>query len=188
MSAKKVSLLVGTRKGAFILRGDEQRKKWELSDPIFLGHIVYHMVPDPRDKQTIVMAAKTGHLGPTVFRSNDAGSTWTEAASPPAFEKVENEENARAVDIVFWISPGHANEKNSWYAGTSPPGLFRSTDNGDSWTPIDGFNNNPMYKEWMMQGATPAGQLTHAISINPKDPNHMYAGVSVGGVFETKDR
>src|SRR5713226_3874826 len=82
-----VSLLVGTRKGAFILRGNKTRRSWELSDGMFVGNIVHHMVMDPRDRQTILMTVRTGHLGPTIFRSTDLGASWTEASQPPAFPK-----------------------------------------------------------------------------------------------------
>lgn len=123
-----VTLLVGTRKGAFLLRSDGSRRTWRLSAPIFLGHIVHHVVSDPRDRRTILMAASTGHLGPTIFRSTDAGKTWTEATTPPAFPKVPDGEKGRSVGHIFWLTPCHANEPNSWYAGTSPQGLFRSDD------------------------------------------------------------
>src|SRR5688572_3041428 len=81
-------LLVGTRKGAFILRSDAERKKWKIDGPHFLGSLVHHLMHDPRDGETLLMAARTGHLGPTVFRSTDWGKTWKEAAAPPAFPKV----------------------------------------------------------------------------------------------------
>ena len=64
----KTRLLIGTQKGAFFLDGDPSRRTWKLSMPMFLGHVIYHVVLDPRDRKTMVMAAKTGHLGPTVFR------------------------------------------------------------------------------------------------------------------------
>src|SRR2546422_5749815 len=83
-----VALPVGTRKGAFIVRGDRSRRTWKLSAPMFLGHIVHHLVLDPRDGRTLLAAARTGHLGPTVFRSTDFGKTWKEAQAPPAFPKV----------------------------------------------------------------------------------------------------
>ena len=69
-------LLVGTRKGAWVLRADASRAAWEIAGPVFLGHIVNHFVLDPRDHRTMLMAVRTGHLGPTVFRSNDLGKTW----------------------------------------------------------------------------------------------------------------
>src|SRR5881409_1124222 len=124
-----VILLVGTRKGAFTVRGDRSRRTWKLSEPQFLGHIVHHAVLDPRDGRTLLAAARTGHLGPTVFRSADAGRTWKEATRPPAFA----DSSGRIVDHTFWLAPGHASEPGTWYAGTSPQGLFRSPDAGATW-------------------------------------------------------
>ena len=71
-----VKLLIGTKKGGFTLSSDGKRNQWDQSDPIFLGHIIHHFVSDPRDASVCLMAAKTGHLGPTVFRSLDGGATW----------------------------------------------------------------------------------------------------------------
>src|SRR6266550_435338 len=93
-----VGLLIATRKGAFILRGDANRRGWKLSEPLFLGHVIHHMVQDPRDPKTILIAARTGHLGPTVYRSNDFGKTWKEAQKPPAFHKVPEGQVGRVVD------------------------------------------------------------------------------------------
>lgn len=185
---KKISLLIGTRKGAFILSSNETRKDWTLSDPIFLGHIVYHLVADPRNCKHLVMAAKTGHLGPTVYYSHDYGKTFVESASPPKFASSNNGENGKAVESVFWISPGHKDEPGVWYAGTSPPGLFRSENNGGTWEPVVGFNDHPKYVEWMGQGATPGGHMVHSVNVHPNDKTHMYLGVSVGGVFESVDQ
>jgi len=84
----RLSLLVATKKGAFVLSSDPARRDWTIEGPHFLGHIVNHQVLDPRDRRTLLLAARTGHLGPTVFRSRDFGETWQEAARPPAFPKV----------------------------------------------------------------------------------------------------
>src|SRR3989454_9727564 len=73
------ALLVGTRKGAFIVRGDRSRRTWKLSEPMFLGHIIHHLVLDPRDGRTLLAAARTGILGPTGFRCTELGMTWKEA-------------------------------------------------------------------------------------------------------------
>ena len=81
--SKVVALLIGTRKGGFILRSDGQRHAWTILGPIHLGEIVHHMMLDPRDGRTMLMAARAGHLGPTVFRSTDGGETWKEAEQPP---------------------------------------------------------------------------------------------------------
>jgi len=189
-AAGPVSLLIGTRKGAFIIRSDKNHQTWRLSGPTFLGHIVHHLVLDPRDKRTLLMAARTGHLGPTVFRSIDSGKTWKEAERPPAFPKAAEGENGMVVDHVFYLSPGHASEKGIWYAGTSPQGLFRSEDGGRTWEGVDGFNRHPMRRRWPAseQDGTPDGPKLHSILIDPRDPNHLYIGMSSGGVLESKKR
>jgi hypothetical protein len=184
-----VTLLIGTRKGAFILRGDRARRTWKLSAPIFLGHIIHHVVGDPRDRRTILMAASTGHLGPTIFRSTDTGKTWKESPAPPAFRKVPEGEKGRAVGHVFWLAPCHANEPNVWYAGTSPQGLFRSDDGGVTWKPFSYINEDPQYIEWMgtVQDGTPDGPKLHSIIVDPRNPRHLYFGMSGGGVHESVD-
>ncbi len=184
-----VALLIGTRKGAFILRDDRTRRTWKLSAPMFLGHIVHHLVLDPRDRRTILMAARTGHLGPTVFRSTDFGKTWKEAKTPPAFPKTLEGRNGRVVDHVFWLTPGHPSEPGLWYAGTSPQGLFRSIDGGVAWEPFSHINDDPQYREWMgsVQDGTPDGPKLHSILIDPRNPGHLYFAMSGGGVHESVD-
>lgn len=184
-----VALLIGTRKGAFILRGDRMRRTWKLSAPLFLGHIIHHVVLDPRDRRTMLMAASTGHLGPTVFRSTDQGKTWKEAAKPPAFAKAPEGQKGRSVDHVFWLTPCHPNEPNMWYAGTSPQGLFRSRDGGVTWEPFSYINEDPRYIEWMgtVQDGTPDGPKLHSIIVDPRNPKHLYFGMSGGGVHESTD-
>ncbi len=180
------TLWIGTRKGAFLLRADARRRSWKLSGPQFLGHIVHHIVQDPRERRVVLMAAKTGHLGPTVYRSADRGRTWREASQPPAFRKALEGEEARAVERVFWLTPGHSAEPGTWYAGSSPAGLFRSGDGGERWEPVAGFNDHPMRPKWAAFG-TPDGAFLHSIRIDPRDPRHLYIAISVGGVFESTD-
>ena len=100
----RTTLLIATRKGLWTLAADAARRSWKLTGPHFLGHIVHHAIADPRDARTILAAARTGHLGPTIFRSTDRGRTWKEAAQPPAFEAG----SGRTVDHSFWLTPGHA--------------------------------------------------------------------------------
>jgi hypothetical protein len=186
----RVLVLVATRKGGWVYHGDASRRAWRADGPHFLGHIVSHLVLDPRDGRTLLAAAKTGHLGPTVFRSTDLGRSWKEAARPPAFPKAPEGEKGRAVDHTFWLTPGHASEPRSWYAGTSPQGLFRSEDGGVTWEPISGLNEDPGYRARMggQQDGTPDGPKLHSILVDPRDPAHLYLGMSGGGVHESLDR
>lgn len=184
-----VVLLVATRKGAWLYHGDATRTNWRVDGPHFLGHVVNHLVLDPRDGRTLLASVKTGHLGPTIFRSTDLGRSWKEAARPPAFAKTGPEENGRAVDHTFWLTPCHANEPEAWYAGTSPQGLFRSADGGDTWAPFSSINDDPQYRAWMgtVQDGTPDGPKLHSIIVDPRDPAHLYFAMSGGGVHESLD-
>ena len=181
--ARRVLLLVATRKGLWTLTSDASRRSWTLAGPQFLGHIVHHAVADPRDGRTLLAAARTGHLGPTVFRSTDRGRTWAEAKQPPAFKAGAG----RTVDHTFWLTPGHASQPGVWFAGTSPQGLFRSDDGGATWAGVDGFNEHPKRKAWCGgdQDGTPDGGKLHSVLIDPRDPSHMVIGLSSGGVFES---
>lgn len=187
--ARRALLLVATRKGAWLFHGDPARKTWKCAGPHFLGHIINHLVLDPRDGRTLLAAAKTGHLGPTIFRSTNRGRTWKEARRPPAFAKAPAGETGRTVDHTFWLTPCHANEPNAWYAGTSPQGLFRSEDGGDTWAPFSIVNDDPQYRAWMgtVQDGTPDGPKLHSIIVDPRDPAHLYFAMSGGGVHETRD-
>jgi photosystem II stability/assembly factor-like uncharacterized protein len=182
---RSTTLLIATRKGLWTLAGDATRRTWRLAGPQFLGNIVHHAMLDPRDGRTLLAAARTGHLGPTVFRSTDRGRSWKEAAQPPAFKQG----SGRTVDHAFWLAPGHVTEPGVWFAGTSPQGLFRSADGGVTWAGVDGFNDHPQRKAWCGgdQDGTPDGPKLHSVLIDPRDAKHMYIGMSSGGVFESVD-
>jgi len=182
-------ILVATRKGAWLYHGDAERRAWRVDGPHFLGHVISHMVLDPRDGRTLLAAAKTGHLGPTIFRSTDLGQTWKEVAQPPAFGPAQNGLPGRSVDHTFWLTPGNPDEKDVWYAGTSPQGLFRSEDGGQSWAPFSCINDDPQYREWMgsEKDGTPDGPKLHSILIDPRDAQHLYFAMSSGGVHESLD-
>ena len=182
---RATTLLIATRKGLWTLSSDAARRKWKLAGPDFLGHIVHHAIKDPRDGKTMLAAARTGHLGPTVFRSTDRGRSWKEAGRPPAFK----EGSGRTVDHTFWLTPGHPTQPGVWFAGTSPQGLFRSADGGVTWEGVDGFNDHPQRKAWCGgdQDGTPDGPKMHSVLIDPRDAKHMYLSMSSGGTFESLD-
>ncbi|HVE49194.1 MAG TPA: glycosyl hydrolase [Casimicrobiaceae bacterium] len=182
-AAPGVSLFVATRKGLWRLVSDATRRTWKAIGPGFLGQIVHHARSDPREAKSILVAARTGHLGPTVFRSTDRGRTWKEAQKPPAFRAG----SGRTVDHTFWLTPGHESQPKVWYAGTSPQGLFRSDDGGATWSGVDGFNEHPQRKTWCGgdQDGTPDGGKLHSVLVDPRDPQHLVIGMSSGGVFES---
>jgi hypothetical protein len=182
-----LNLYIATRKGVWIAASSD-RKSWSLSGPSFLGTQCHHVVLDPRNRSTLLCASRQWHLGPTVFRSSDGGATWKEAEVPPQF--VKGEPRGRAVDHVFWLTPGHASEPGVWYAGTSPKGLFRSEDGGATWAPVAGFNDHPEQAKWVGsdKDETPDGGKLHSILVDPRDPQHLYLSMSGGGTFESTDR
>lgn len=185
-----LTVLVGTKKGAFFLTAAPGRRRFDLNGPAFLGHIVHHAVVDPRDRRTLLLATRTGHLGPTVFRSTDFGRSWQESTKPPAFTKATDGRKSNVVEQVFWLTPGHADEPRVWYAGTSPEGLFRSEDGGATWQPVSGWNDHPKWVRWTgdMAQRNPDGSPVHSILIDPRDARHMYFGTSSAGVFESRDQ
>jgi photosystem II stability/assembly factor-like uncharacterized protein len=187
--AGKLLVMVATRKGLWLVHGDAARKTWKLDGPHFLGQIINHVVLDPRDGRTMLASASTGHLGPTLFRSTDRGRRWKEVKQPPAFARAAEGSQGRAVNHTFWLTPCHANEPNAWYAGTSPQGLFRSDDGGETWKPFSYINDDPQYIAWMgtVQDGTPDGPKMHSVIVDPRDPKHLYFAMSGGGVHESLD-
>ncbi|MFB3818837.1 MAG: glycosyl hydrolase [Candidatus Methylomirabilales bacterium] len=184
-----VALLVATRKGAFVLRGDAARRRWAIEGPHFLGNETNHLVQDPRDARVWLLAAKTGHLGPTVFRSMDGGRTWKEATRPPAFPKAPAGQDGPAVDRVFYLAPGHGGQPGVWWAGSVPHAIFRSEDGGETWEHVAAFTD---YLAGLRAAhdrffPTPGGAITHSILVDPREAGHMYVSLSTGGSFETGD-
>lgn len=186
-SVHSVTLLVGTRKGAFLFRGGTDRAQWRLDGPHFLGSMVNQVALDPRDGETLLLAAKAGHLGPTVYRGRRSAGGWVEADRPPAFAKAAAGEPGRSVDHVFCFAPGHPDQPGTWYAGTSPVGLFRSGDGGATWSGVAGFNDAlyPKIADKVME--VPEGSILHSILVDPRDASHLYVALSSGGVFESRD-
>jgi len=189
ITTQNVVIFVATRKGAWFFRSDAKRKTWTADGPHFLGQIVNHLVLDPRDGKTLLAATSTGHLGPTLHRSTNLGRTWKEATRPPAFDKAPEGVAGRSVNHTFWLTPCHANEPKAWYAGTSPQGLFRSDDGGDTWMPFSMINDDAQYRAWMgsVQDGTPDGPKLHSVIVDPRDPLHLYFAMSGGGVHESLD-
>ena len=190
--------IIGTRKGAWAMKSNGRP---HLSEPWFFGHQVHHVVQDVRNPGTLLAAVRTGHLGPTVYRSQDSGRTWTESAQPPKFRTREEYADSTfaaddrrreglTVDHVFFLTPGHATQPGVWFAGTSPIGVFRSDDDGVTWRGVEGFNDNPTLSKWCYNFApgTPDGQKCHSVQVDPVNPKRLLVGLSGGGLFLSDDQ
>jgi len=185
-TAKKTSeiiLLVSTSKGGFIYYSDEKRRFWEVNGPYLLGSIVHHMILDPRDSKTILMAAQTKTHGPMIFKSVDFGMNWVPVKVPPKFS------TSKKVAHIYRLTPGHTSEPNVWYAGTSPQGLFKSEDFGDTWQEVSGFNNHLQIDEWCGNSvsSTLKYEKIHSIMVHPQNARSLIIGMASGGVFESMD-
>ena len=115
-NSKRLYLLVGTHKGAFIFVSDLERKNWEMRGPFFKGTDVHHMVMDTRNEPTIFASVNSTWWGPDVHFSKDLGENWIEPKSGVRFE----EESENKVKRVWYVMPGNKNEPNALYAGVDP--------------------------------------------------------------------
>lgn len=182
MPSKKsaVHVLLGTRKGAFVLQSDARRRKWKMKGPFFENSPVFHMAFDKRDQKTIYAAVNSGHFGPTVFKSKNFGKTWENAKTPPRFPEGLN----LKVEHVWHVEPGHPDEPDVVYAGAAPASFFRSEDGGQNWKFNEGLNNHPTRPEWQ-PGA--GGLCLHSIVLDPSNPKRFYLGISAVGTFKTEN-
>jgi hypothetical protein len=190
----KVRILVGTRKGTYVVEGDTKRKKWKVGPAAHEGSDVYHVVSDPRHPGDLYAAVNNGFWGPMLQRSSNWGKTWKEISTPltpggkdrkPAFNAEDPTTPVKRPLVNLWhIEPGLPNAPDTLYLGADPHLLFCTSDRGDSWEPIDSINNHPDRKNWS-PGA--GGYCLHTILLDPREPRRMYIGMSAVGTFRTED-
>jgi hypothetical protein len=177
--AKTVRLIVGTKKGLFQIQSDADRKKWTvLEGPYGAPAPIHHASYDPRDG-SMYAAINSTWGGARLEYSRDMGKTWT-AAKGPAFPAGSD----RTFFQTWHIEPGHAKTPNVIWAGTEPAALFKSEDRGETWTLNTALDDQPSRKEWVPGFG---GMGLHSIAIDAADPMFMQVGISVGGVYTTKD-
>jgi hypothetical protein len=176
-----VLVLVGTMKGAFVLRAPKERKKWSLAGPHFPGEAVYALAYDGRGRRRLWASSMSMHWGAVLRHSDDLGQRW----SKPEQSHLRFPRGAGlALDQIWQITPGLAAEPDTLFAGVQPASLFQSKDNGGSWALVKGLHDHPHRKKWMPGGG---GLGLHTILPHPTDAKKMLVAISTGGVYGTED-
>ena len=179
-------VLVGTRKGAFIITGDQSRRRWRISGPYNPGTDTYHLVYDPRSGGRVYSASNSMWFGPQIEYSDDLGATWEQSTEQPRFtDKPEYaEHDGPTVANIWHIETGRAGEPDTLYAGVQPAALFKSSDGGATWHEVEGLGKHPTRSQWMPGFG---GLCLHSIALDRDDPERMWIGISAAGVFRTDD-
>jgi photosystem II stability/assembly factor-like uncharacterized protein len=203
-----VRVLVGTKKGAFVLTSDGTRERWSVSGPHFAGWEIYHVKGSPVDPNRIYCSQSSSWFGQVIQRSSDGGKTWeqpgTAAGEPTTTPEgmPKGESNKFVYDGVpgthMWYdgTPHPWEFKRVWhlepsltdpdtvYAGVEDAAMFRTTDGGKSWHELSGLRTHGTGSKWQ-PGA--GGLGLHTILIDPKNPNRIFIAISAAGCFRTDD-
>jgi len=177
-----VLVLVGTMKGAFILRSDQQRKNWEIGGPYFPGSAVYAMAYDGRGGRNRLWAGPHSmHWGGLLRWSDDFGRNWT---NPEEANVKFPEGTGAALKQIWQIVAGRDGEPDALYCGVEPAALFISSDAGETWSLTEGLWNHPQRPRWEPGGG---GLCLHTILLDPSDAQRIRIAVSTAGMYVTED-
>jgi photosystem II stability/assembly factor-like uncharacterized protein len=188
MSAARV--LVGTKKGAFILTSDGKREQWEVNGPIFGGWEIYHMKGSPADQNRLYASQSSSWFGQVVHRSDDGGKTWGPVGNEFVYDGVpgthqwyDGTAHPWEFTRVWHLEPSLTNP-DLIYAGVEDAALFRSSDGGQSWQEVSGLRKHGSGPRWT-PGA--GGMCLHTILVDPDNPKRIYIAISAAGAFRTDD-
>jgi hypothetical protein len=208
-----VRVLVGTRKGAFILTSDGKRERWDVSGPHFAGWEIYHLKGSPADPSRLYASQTSGWFGQIIQRSDDGGKTWTQPGTPPGERTTpEGTPKAESNKFVYDTSPEtgkpltthqfYDGKQHPWefkrvwhvepslsdpdtvYAGVEDAALFCSKDGGKNWKELSGLRGHGTGPKWQ-PGA--GGMCLHTVVLDPTNPQRMYIAISAAGAFRTDD-
>jgi serine/threonine protein kinase len=174
-------LLVGTIKGAFILRSNAQRSRWEVGGPYFHGHAVYALAYDDRAGRQRIWASTQSYWGTNLRFSDDFGKSWT---NPPEAPIRFPAETGTSLKNIWQITVGASDDPDTLYCGVEPAALFTSRDGGATWTLNGGLFDHPHRSRWLPSNG---GLALHTIVLDPRDRQRMYVAISTGGVYRTCD-
>jgi tRNA A-37 threonylcarbamoyl transferase component Bud32/photosystem II stability/assembly factor-like uncharacterized protein len=177
-----VLLLVGTMKGAFLVRSSARRARWDVAGPYFHGQAAYALAWDSRDGKRRLWAATASVVWGAFLRySDDYGRTWTDPETAPIRFPVET---GAVLKNIWQICPGRASEPGVLYCGVEPAALYVSRDGGETWSLARGLFDHPHRPRWV---PGMGGLALHTIVPDPEDPERMYVAISAGGVYATED-
>ena len=174
-------LLVGTTKGAFILRSNTQRTRWEVGGPYFHGYAVYAMAYDSRGGQHRIWASTQNYWGTLLRSSDDFGRSWT---NPQEATLRFPADTGVSLKNIWQIGLGRPEEPDALYCGVEPDALFRTRDGGETWSLVRSLFDHPHRPRWMPSNG---GLALHTILPDPSDNQRMYVAISAGGVYRTDD-
>lgn len=185
-----VRVLVGTRKGAFILESDGARKSWNVSGPHFAGWEIYHLKGSPVEPDRIYASQSSGWFGQQIQRSSDGGKTWEPVGNEFAYVGVpgthqwyDGTPHPWEFKRVWHLEPS-LTDPDTAYAGVEDAALFRTTDGGKSWQELAGLRGHGSGAQWA-PGA--GGMCLHTILLDPRDPKRIFIAISAAGAFRTDD-
>jgi photosystem II stability/assembly factor-like uncharacterized protein len=186
----KVRVLVGTKKGAFVLSSDAKRKSWKVDGPHFAGWEIYHLKGSPADPNRLYASQSSGWFGQVLQRSNDGGKSWEAAGNDFTYEGTpgphvwyDGSPHPYEFKRVWHLEPS-LGDPETVYAGVEDAALFKSTDGAKTWSELPGLRTHETASTWA-PGA--GGLCLHTIVIDPTNTDKMFIAISSAGVFRTED-
>jgi photosystem II stability/assembly factor-like uncharacterized protein len=185
-----VRVLVGTRKGAFVLESDAKREAWKVSGPYFGGWEIYHLKGSPADPNRLYASQSSSWFGQIVQRSNDGGRSWEPVGNrfvyegePGTHRWYDDSPHPWEFARVWHLEPS-LSDPDMVYAGVEDAALFRSNDGGQNWVELAGLRRHPSTDSWQ-PGA--GGMCLHTIIVDPTDANRIVCAISAAGAFRSED-
>lgn len=185
-----VRVLVGTRKGAFILTSDSERKHWDVSGPHFAGWEIYHMKGSPVNPNRIYASQSSSWFGQIIHRSDDGGQTWNPVGNQFVYDGVpgthqwyDGTPHPWEFNRVWHLEPA-LDDPDTVYAGVEDAALFRSTDGGTTWHELSGLRQHTTGSAWQ-PGA--GGMCLHTILLDHQNPGRIFVAISAAGAFRSDD-